>query len=184
MNIITTAKTCIRASTLAVCAIAISATLAITSPASAQTGSHIKGGNNQPGRTLWMSEPNAIRNVRKQLERGENERALRTAEAFIAKLEMALSQEDPLLDYFAYNAYCVALNANSRHADAIDACEKAIKIAPNRWQAYNNRGTVYLVTGYAGKAIADYSKALELEPSEKGAAATIRHNLALARVEN
>ena len=42
--------------------------------------------------------------------------------------------------------------------------DKAIELAPDSADAYNNRGDAYDEMGEYGKAIADYSRAIELEP--------------------
>jgi tetratricopeptide (TPR) repeat protein len=47
----------------------------------------------------------------------------------------------------------------------IRGCSKLIKLSPNDATAYNNRGGAYYRKGDKEQAIADFRKALEIDPS-------------------
>ena len=51
-----------------------------------------------------------------------------------------------------------------RYDEAIRAFSESIRVIPNDAQAYNNRGIAWFYKGDYGKAIADCTKALELDP--------------------
>ena len=53
--------------------------------------------------------------------------------------------------------------------EAIDDYSKAIEIAPNKSEAYINRGDVKVSQEKYDDAIADYSKAIEISPSNSKA---------------
>ena len=53
-----------------------------------------------------------------------------------------------------------------KYDEAIDLCNKAIKISPNYESAYGERGFAYSQKGQFDKAIADYSTAIKMSPYE------------------
>ncbi|MEE9420550.1 MAG: SPOR domain-containing protein, partial [Desulfatiglandaceae bacterium] len=69
----------------------------------------------------------------------------------------SLSEED----WFERGLYFLK---SQRYDDAIKAFSLSIQIIPNDSQAYNNRGTAWFYKGDYDRAIADCTKALELNP--------------------
>jgi len=134
----------------------------------AQTGSRV-GSTTQPLNVVWLDEPSEISTIRALLQEGEVDEALKRARAFL-KIDMPISMK-----YVGQNMLCSALTAKQEIDEAIEACNVAIKIYPNDWQAINNRGTAYFVGGKFAEAAADYRRALELNPESD----IIKHNIGL-----
>ena len=72
---------------------------------------------------------------------------------------------------------CVAYMYLERFDDAIKQCKKSIFMQPNRWESFNNLGTVYLVQGDYENALAVYEKALKMKPDSR----ILKFNYDLAR---
>jgi len=49
-------------------------------------------------------------------------------------------------------------------AGALDYCNQAIAIRPDRSQLYSNRGTIYYTLGFYKSAVSDFNKAISLSP--------------------
>jgi len=60
----------------------------------------------------------------------------------------------------------LSLAAQGKYEEAINAFTNAIVIDPGKTEYYVNRGDTYQNTRDYGLAIADYNKALELEPND------------------
>ena len=58
----------------------------------------------------------------------------------------------------------LSLSQSNRYQEAISAFSKAIEINPHNTDAYINRGVVWFHQGDCGRALADYTKALNLDP--------------------
>ncbi len=56
------------------------------------------------------------------------------------------------------------LTGQGRYDEAIEEYNKAIEMAPEDADAYNNRGFAYVQKGELDQAIADFDKAIELDP--------------------
>jgi Tfp pilus assembly protein PilF len=61
-----------------------------------------------------------------------------------------------------------------RDADALTDANKAIEIDPNDPNAYDTRGTIHVKLGLRDKAIADFRKALQLNPAMQSSAEALR----------
>ena len=69
-------------------------------------------------------------------------------------------------DYAFYYIAGTACMAAQNFEGSIKYIEKAIELAPNNVQLYNNLGTAYLTTGQLDKARETYEKSIELEPTD------------------
>lgn len=65
----------------------------------------------------------------------------------------------------AHSDLCVTLLFLERFDEAVAQCKVALDLMPNRWETLNNLGTVYLVRGDYGSAIAAYERALGMKPN-------------------
>ena len=71
------------------------------------------------------------------------------------------------------NRCAIYLYAWKQYEEAINDCSEAIKLATRSSMAYNHRGYAYEMSNSRSEAIADYRKALELDPQNQ----TARKNL-------
>jgi len=69
-------------------------------------------------------------------------------------------------DYAFYYIAGTACMAAQNFEGSIKYIEKAIELAPDNVQLYNNLGTAYLTTGQLDKARETYEKSIELEPTD------------------
>ncbi len=59
----------------------------------------------------------------------------------------------------AYSNLCATLGQLNTLDAALDACNSAVKMAPNNWRALNNRGVVNYLAGKKDAAMADFTTA-------------------------
>ena len=167
-------------------AIALSVTAALAwqgSPEAQQvetTGSRI-GTGSTPRVVTRFGTPNEINRLVQLLEAGRNHEAVALAESYLESLEgvsTVVGSSVAAERYDALNGYCVALTRTGRLDDALAACGKAIDLLPNRWTAYNSRGTVELLAGRLDLALGDYERALDRAPNDS-IEALVGNNIAL-----
>ena len=148
---------------------------------SAQTGTRI---NEAVGSTtqniIWFSEPHEIEEVRQLLVEGNNRLALQVAEAYVKRMERVHGVQAQSRMYHGLNALCSALTSNGDLGKAVEACDQAIELYPDQWQAYNNRGTARYLSRQYDLAIQDYRYALEKRPDSNDINDIIQHNINLA----
>lgn len=120
---------------------------------------------------LKFSSPQLLQKGRALLEEGDSlgakkiyERALKTD---LTGLQTAR----------AHNGLCVAFIMEEIWQTALDHCNKAIRIYPQNWRFYNNRGNIFLETGMLKEAISEYEKGLKFSPKSD----IIKNNLSLAQ---
>lgn len=75
----------------------------------------------------------------------------------------------------ALNNLCIALTGLQRTGEALDACNRAIRLEPGRWSFYNNRANVYFWMGEYDRALSEYTKALSIRPDEE----ILQNNIAI-----
>lgn len=147
---------------------------------SSRTGS-LTGADSSPLHVLQLNMPDEVETIRKLLQQGHKQDALRLAEKYITKLENTRSREEKLPRYYAYNALCTVLTSLGRLDEAIERCTEAMGFA-RKWSAANNRGTAKLLAGRYDEALADYELALSLAPlGHEGIIDTIMHNIFLTQ---
>lgn len=78
----------------------------------------------------------------------------------------------------AHNGVCVSYIMEEGWSDALEHCNAAIRIVPNNWRFYNNRGNIFLETGDIAKAMEEYQRGLEMAPRSL----IIKRNMELAEV--
>lgn len=86
-------------------------------------------------------------------------------EKAIEYVEQGLKYADEK-DYSLYYIAGTACMASQNFEGSIKYIEKAIELAPDNVQLYNNLGTAYLTTGKLDKALETYEKSIELEPTD------------------
>ena len=72
-----------------------------------------------------------------------------------------------------YSNQCAALGAQARYEDALEACDKALELAPSNWQAFSNRAAVNWLNGDKLQAKQDIQAAKNLDSG----AADITYNM-------
>ena len=149
-----------------------------------QTGTRIKeGARAYPEAVLWLTQPHEITAIRLLLQEGKKERAVKKARGYVASLENVRGAEAKQRRYYAFSALCAALTSTGELNEAIDTCSQAIALYPTRWQALNNRGTAYYVSGQFDLALTDYRKALNQVGVSEEVTDLIQHNIRLAEAE-
>ncbi len=135
-----------------------------------------------PGDTYRFSSDDSLKNIRKLLNEGKIDEAVTFARANVQSIEQeSRSGKTSSLRYDAYNALCISLTAKSSYDEAKEACNTAIKDSPNRWMAYNSRGTLNLKMGNFPEAVSDYNMALNNAPSSSDIRSILEHNVSLAQ---
>ncbi|MDA7568570.1 tetratricopeptide repeat protein [Pseudemcibacter sp.] len=140
-----------------------------------------------PGDTIYFSNNDGLKQVRKMLNDGKIEKAVTFAEAYVKSADAnSRSGKTSSMRYDAYNALCLSLTADKQFVKAISACDEAIEHSPKRWQAYNSRGSLNYKYGKYSNALNDYKIALENAPNQSGIRKIIEHNIKLSqsRVSN
>lgn len=82
-------------------------------------------------------------------------------------------QADPQSPTPYINRCAIYLYAWKQYAEAINDCSSAIRLATRSSMAYNHRGYAYEMSNSRSEAIADYKKALEIDPQNQTARANL-----------
>ena len=149
-----------------------------------QTGTRIKDVDNIASESVfWLKQPNEINNILSLIQEGKKERAVEKARDYVASLENAIGAEGKQRRYYAFTALCGALTSTGELSEAIDTCSQAITLYPTRWQALNNRGTAYYVSGQMDLALTDYRQALNQTGISEEETYLIQRNIELAEAK-
>ncbi|MBN1831651.1 MAG: hypothetical protein JW896_06015 [Deltaproteobacteria bacterium] len=149
-----------------------------------ETGTRIKeGARTYPEAVVWLTQPHEIVAIRLLLQEGEKERAVEKARDYVASLENVRGAEAKQRHYDALSALCAALTSTGELNEAIDTCSQAIALYPTHWQALNNRGSAYYVSGQIDLALTDYRKALSQVEASEAVTELIQHNIGLAEAK-
>ena len=160
------------------------ASTCVTTAVQAQTGSHIKDNTvKTPETVVWFSEPREITDIRLLLQQGQKQEAVKMARDFLQKLRGIGGSEAQVRRYYGLSALCSALTTTGELDEAIESCSKAVKLYPNRWQALNNRGVAYYMSGQLELALQDYNQALTTVQSSAPLTALIQHNIDLVQAK-
>ena len=166
---------------------AIAVLLTFACPANvvqAQTGSHIKDNTvKTPETVVWFSEPREITEIRLLLQQGQKQEAVKKARGFLQKLRGVGGSEAQVRRYYGLSALCSALTMSGELDEAIESCNKAVQLYPNRWQALNNRGVAYYMSGKLELAEQDYNQALTTVQSSEPLTALVQHNMDLVQAK-
>lgn len=134
------------------------------------------------GDTVYFANDNGLRQIRSMLNDGKIDRAVVFAKAYVQSAENnKRSGKTSSMRYDAYNALCLAYTAQKSYDDAKTACDTAIEDTPNRWMAYNSRGSLNLKMGNMSEANNDYRMALEYAPSNGNIQSILEHNMNIAQ---
>ncbi|OGT70020.1 MAG: hypothetical protein A3I78_05855 [Gammaproteobacteria bacterium RIFCSPLOWO2_02_FULL_56_15] len=153
--------------------------LAGTNALAQTTGTRL-GAYDQKIHILWFDEPQDIAYIRRLLQEGHGAKAVEKAREYAALLSGTQGGEGQVLLYFALNALCAALTKTGETEEAVETCGQAIDLISWKWQAYNNRGTAYYVSGDFTSALQEYRKARDLLNSEGDARFIVERNMELA----
>ena len=150
----------------------------------AQTGTHIKeAGGKAPETVVWFTEPTEITEIRLLIQAGRKQLAVAKAREFLDKMKGISGEEARLRRYFGHSALCSALTVSGKLPEAVESCNKAIKLYPDRWQAYNNRGVAYYLSAQLDRALQDYNHALTKVQGSEPLVELIQHNIDLAQAK-
>ena len=115
---------------------------------------------------------------------GDITNAVRLAEKNIKSIENnSRSGKTTKYSYDAYNALCISLTAQKNYERALIACNTAIKDSPNRWFAFNSRGSLKYQTEKFKDAISDYRLALDNAPKFADITSILEHNIRLSEAK-
>jgi len=106
---------------------------------------------------------------------------IQTGESVEARQAFTVALKRNLTDWQrarAHNGVCVSYIMEEEWSDALEHCNAAIRIVPNNWRFYNNRGNIYLETGEIARAMEEYRRGLDMAP----ASLVIKRNMELAEV--
>jgi len=149
-----------------------------------QTGTHLKDVDNIASETVfWLKQPHEINTILSLIQEGKKERAVKKARDYAESLERARGTEAKQRRYYALSALCGALTSTGELNEAIDTCSQAIALYPTQWQALNNRGTAYYVSGQIDLALTDYRKALNQVGISEEETDLIQHNIGLSEAK-
>ncbi|MDG1708572.1 MAG: hypothetical protein P8H03_07405 [Emcibacteraceae bacterium] len=133
------------------------------------------------GASINFGNHETLIHIRKLINQGKIDSAVRESEKFINNLNtLSRSGKTSKYLYDAYNALCISLTANKEYQKAEEACNFAIKDTPNRWQAFNSRGSMNYRNGSFSSALTDYRQALENAPNTKHIKRIIEHNVRIS----
>ena len=137
------------------------------------------------GSTYEFGTDDMLVDIRKALNEGNVTDAVRFAERYVERLESnTRSGKTSKYRYDAYNALCISLTAQKTYDRAMEACNTAIDDSPNRWFAYNSRGSLNFRSGNFADAVRDYRMALEKAPQVGDVSSLIENNIKLAEAQN
>lgn len=74
-----------------------------------------------------------------------------------------------------YSNQCATLASQGRYERALEACDEALELTPNNWQAFSNRAAVNWLKGDKTQAKLDINSAKAID----GSATAITHNINL-----
>lgn len=118
---------------------------------------------------IWLGTPSEITDGGKLINEGK-------AEEGIALIRTVMNKQLPRKALVAgHTNLCGGYLTLKRYRKAIRNCDRAIRMGTQLWQAYSNRGAARFALGRSDPAIADYRRAIELNPENEN----LRANLAL-----
>ena len=154
----------------------VAVTMATLSPISLEVAAQVRKDRKQansssPVVVMQLAEPSGLTQGRKFMKLGQPKKA----EQYY--LQATKQTDNNRFLSFSYNGICAARIDLQRFRKALEACNKAIELSPNRWQAYNNKGNAYYHMGRLRFAIEAYEKGREIRPGSW----ELKKNLKLAQ---
>lgn len=116
---------------------------------------------NQKALFWTIAKSDLVVKARKRLQAGKLEQAQRL---YRKSLHTTLRRSDR---FAALNDLCVLHNIEKQYEKARGYCSKALKLAPDNWRGFNNRGLAYFGLGNYELARQDFARALSLNPALK-----------------
>mgnify|MGYP000409810329 FL=1 len=154
----------------------------VTAPVTATAQSIEPWTGSIPGDNIDFSQGETLKKIRSLINRGDTEDAVRISQRFVDRLTSGRTGSTNSVLYDAYNALCISLTSNKQYDDAMKACEAAINMTPNRWQAVNSRGSLNFRTGKYTEALSDYQNALKMAPDRNSdISAVLEHNIKISQ---
>lgn len=144
----------------------------------AATGSRLESAT-PAGFTYVINGHSEVEEVRRLLQNNLVESAVLKAREFVKRQEQVRDRDSRVQLYYGLNALCGALTAADSLAEAVTNCDRAIELDPDRWQAFNNRGTAYFQQGNYDMALSDYRQALSMTGDSEQATRIVQHNIGL-----
>ena len=136
------------------------------------------------GTTFDLGNGTNLKNIRRLLNEGKTEAAVRVSKKTLAALENGFRTGHVSESFYdAYNALCISLTANGEYEEAMDACNSAIKQYPSRWMALNSRGSLNFKSGKFDAALSDYQKALKGAPNTTLITRVLEHNVEISQAK-
>lgn len=140
------------------------------------------GDNTFKGRNAGISTDyksyDQLKNIRKLIDKGENERAANRAIKIIQQMERGRKFGDKSVYYgVAYNELCRSATNLRKVEYAMDACNKSLSITPDHWESLKSRATLYFMTQDYSKSLADFKISLDNAPDDNGIATALRQNI-------
>ena len=142
------------------------------------TGTRLnRGGTGTPRTVLRFEEPQQFGEIRNLLAKGALDEARSYAQIYVEQMEKG--GFDLNSRYYARNALCVVYTYTGEHSVAEEECSQAISMNPGHWSAWNNRGTLRLLSGNYSGAEQDYRQALGKASKRNSVVSLLEHNLEL-----
>lgn len=134
------------------------------------------------GSTIHFGTHDTLISIRRMINEGRTATAVRESKKFITRLSInSRSGKTTRYMYDGYNALCISLTSNKQFEEAAEACNTAIEMASNKWQAYNSRGSLNYKTEKYSKALEDYRTALEKAPDVGQIRKVVEHNIRISQ---
>jgi len=150
----------------------------------AQTGTHIKGAEViSPETVIWFSQQTEISEIRLLIEDGKKQEAVAKSRTYLKTLNGVSGRGAEVRRYYGLCALCSALTVTGELDEAIESCGEAIKLYPKYWQAFNNRGVAYYMSGQYDLAQEDYNQALDIVKGSDPPTELIQHNIDLVQAK-
>ena len=131
------------------------------------------------GFTYIINGHSEVEEIRRLLQNNLVDSAVLKAREFVKRQEEVRDADSRVQLYYGLNALCGALTAANSLDEAITNCDRAIELDPERWQAFNNRGTAYFQQGKLDLALSDYRQALAMTGKSEQASRIVQHNINL-----
>jgi tetratricopeptide (TPR) repeat protein len=141
------------------------------------------GRSNAIVKSIDGSEIKAIQNIRKAINEGDFNDALRRSNKIIKSEDRGRRSGTSYSEYYkeAYNCLCVSYTGLGRLKDAIEACNTSIELSPNHWESFKSRATVYYMAQMYPESLIDFENSLNNAPHDKEIKDALEQNISLVK---